>query len=189
MLDIWKLVQGSDFQATELSKFVEVQIQVIALYQYHICLCMFLQQYFLFIRHNLVTFNQVTWTHILVVGQHLVKTLVIYPLFSTFGPRDTFMLTITLKVLSTFLENVAIPTYWFYSSYINFNELWSSVNVFYRIKRNKKAFYISGNLRPRIGRNIMKMTLRKTQSNPSKETRITIGNIFGNMSQQVDVDI
>ena len=28
MLDIWKLVQGSDFQTTELSKFVEVQIQV-----------------------------------------------------------------------------------------------------------------------------------------------------------------
>ena len=180
-------MQGSDFQTTELSKFVEVQIQVVDLSQYHIYV--YLQQYFLFIRHNLVTFNQATWTHILVVGLHLVKTLVIYPLFSTIGPCDTFMLTITLLVLSTILENVAIPTYWFYSSYINFNELWSSVNVFYRIKRNKKSFYISGNLRPRIGRNIMKMTLRKTQSNPSKETRITIGNIFGNKSQQVDVDI
>ena len=140
-------------------------------------------------RHNLVTFNQATWTHILVVGQHLVKTLVIHPLSSTFCPRDTFILTITLLFLSTILENVLVPTYWFYSSYINFNELWSSVNVFYRIKRNKKAFYISGNLRPRIGRNIMKMTLRKTQSNQSKESRLTIGNIFGNMSQQVDVDI
>ena len=145
--------------------------------------------YFLLIRHNLVTFNQATWTHILVVGQHLVKTLVIHPLSSTFCPRDTFILTITLLFLSTILENVLVPTYWFYSSYINFNELWSSVNVFYRIKRNKKAFYISGNLRPRIGRNIMKMTLRKTQSNQSKESRLTIGNIFGNMSQQVDVDI
>ena len=143
--------------------------------------------FFLFIRHNLVTFNQATWTHILVVGFHLFKTLAIYPLFSSFSPRDTFMLHIILVSLSILLENVAIPTFWFCSSYINFNELWSSVNVFYRIKRNKKAFYITNNLRPRIGRNIMKMTLRKQPSNPSKAYIVT--NIFGNLSQQVDVDI
>ena len=139
------------------------------------------------LRHNLVTFNQATWTHILVVGFYLVKTLAIYPLFSSFSPRDTFLLHIILVSLSILLENVAIPTFWFYSSYINFNELWSSVNVFYRIKRNKKAFYITTNLRPRIGRNIMKMTLRKQPSNPSKAYIVT--NIFGNQSQQVDVDI
>ena len=142
---------------------------------------------FCFIRHNLVTFNQATWTHILVVGFYLVKSLAVYPLFSSLSPRDTFMLTIILVSLSTILENVAIPTYWFCSSYINFNELWSSVNVFYRIKRNKKAFYITGNLRPRIGRNIMKMTLRKQPSNPSRA--YVVSNIFGNVSQQVDVDI
>ena len=122
------------------------------------------------LRHNLVTFNQVTWTHILVVGFHLVKTLAIYPLFSAFGFRNTFMLYISLVTISTIVESVAIPTYWFYSSYINFNELWSSFNVFYRIKRNKKAFYSTNNLRPRIGIN-MKMNLRKTTSNPSNQNQ------------------
>ena len=101
-----------------------------------------------------MTFNQVTWTHILVVGFYLLKLWVIYPLFSSLSPRHTFWLhiryfimiimvlilmtmiinimIISLLSLSTLLENVAVPTYWFYSSYINFNELWSSVNVFYR---------------------------------------------------------
>ncbi len=139
---------------------------------------------FCFTRHNLVTFNQATWTSILVIGFHLVKSLAIYPLFSSLSPRDTFVMNIILVSLATILENVAIPTYWFYSSYINYHELWSSANMFYRIKKTKKAFYITDNFRPRIERNKKKITLRKQ---PSKAYVLT--NIFSNVSHQVDVEI
>ena len=57
---------------------------------------------------------------------------------------------LTLQGATLLVENIAVPAYWFHSSYTDFNELWSSVNVFYSQHRrqNTKTFTIIGSLAP-----------------------------------------
>ena len=58
------------------------------------------------------------------------------------------VMLVTLQGATLLLENITVPAYWFHSSYTDFNELWSSVNVFYSQHRRQNTFTIIGSLAP-----------------------------------------
>ena len=81
------------------------------------------------------------------------------------------MLILLLQGATLLVENIAVPAYWFHSSYTDFNELWSSVNVFYSQHRtqNIKTFTIIGSLAPDLNMfRHTKKTLIPTAASTSK---------------------
>ena len=98
-------------------------------------------------RQNFVTFNQVLYSHIVILAMCPLSTAILIT-FKNLDPQLSFWIVHLLHVGKIVIPNICIPTFWFLSAYWNYQALWSKRNTIFSNKVNHPNFQIIGNWKP-----------------------------------------
>ena len=86
--------------------------------------------------------------HSLILCIHLLRQNVLNYIYKNLPPKESFLVVHTMGAITVLIENILLPTYWFTSAWLNFEDLWSTRNtIFHRSKRLEK-FQMIGNWKP-----------------------------------------